>query len=681
MVYLANLLGTSKKGGRMETWKLEATSVEPYYPSYLGNGYLGVQTSPKGTGGRSFIAGVYGGEEEELVEVPRWSGVDFWDGGGWLRLDDGVRGYRQVLDVRRAVLLTGYSWTHGGRRTDFDMAFFVSRSDPHLAVLKFSFVPGYDGEVAVENSLDFGPSDALLPREGGGGAYHIWAEVEARSSGTRIAQAVYISPPEGVVLRQEARFPGSGRVVHRTRLHVERGRRYTFHKYVSFFTSYDSSIPSKDAEDKVAEAKDKGYERLLKEHSEAWARLWEGDILVEDPKLQRRIHACLYHLLSSVREGQDHSIPPMGLSNDGWGGRIFWDAEFFMLPALLPLYPELAESIVRYRFRTFEAARENATRQGYEGAAYPWKSARTGREVSRGGYSREIHVTGDVAWGQWQYWLATGDRDYLRRCAGPIIVETAKFWASRAVYNSEADRYEILGVVPPDESTCETWGLPTVDNSAFTNAIAAWNLRTAARVCRVLGRKPPPEWEEIADKMYLPFDRKLGVYMEYDGYGGHPIKQPDVCQMMFPLEHPMEGKLMARNFDYYLGKADRELGHSFFPSVHPIVACMLGRTEQAYELFGEWEDFFLPPFEVMREVLANDEGIVFLTAIGGFLQNFLYGFAGIRLREDGIEVNPVLPEEISRIIFPRIWFKGRAYSLVVEKRKGRDIYRMEPEAD
>jgi len=667
----------------MEVWELEAASPKPYYRSYLGNGYLGVQTSPDGTGAeppaRSFIAGVYDGEDERLVEIPRWSGVGFWDGHSWLRLNRGeVRNYCQILDTKRALLLTRYTYERGWRATDLDVTFFVSRSDPHLAVIKFSLVPGYDGEVAIENVLDAGPFESLSLREAGGGAYQIWAEVETRGSGAKIAQAVSVFPREEIALRQEVYSPNSKGVGHRFRLQVERGQRYTFYKYVSFFTSYDSSNPLRDAKNKVAEAKDKGYERLLKEHSEAWARLWESDILVEDGKLQRRIHACLYHLLSSVREGQDHSIPPMGLSNDGWGGHIFWDAEFFMLPALLPLHPELARSIVLHRFRTLEAALANAKNQGYEGAAYPWQSARTGKEVSRGGFSREIHITGDVAWAQWQYWLATGDREYLERCAGPIIVETAKFWASRATYNSEADRYEILGVVPPDESTCEVRGLPTVDNSAFTNAIATWNLRTAAEVCRMLGREFPPEWEEMADKMYLPFNPELGVHMEYDGYSGHPIKQPDVGEMIFPLEYPMDRELMAKDFDYYLKKADRELGHSFFPSVHPIVACILGRAEQAYELFREWDDFFLPPFDAMREVLANDKGIVFLTAIGGFLQNFLYGFAGIRMREDGLKVHPVLPEEIPRVVFPRIWFRGRTYRLVVEKKNGRDVYQLEP---
>jgi trehalose/maltose hydrolase-like predicted phosphorylase len=176
--------------------------------------------------------------------------------------------------------------------------------------------------------------------------------------------------------------------------------------------------------------------------------------------------------------------------------------------------------------------------------------------------------------------------------------------------------------------------------------------------------------------MYLPYDPKRNIFLEYDGYNGHLIKQPDVGEMIHPLDCLMSKEAVACNFDYYLKKANMELGHSFFPSVHPIVACILGRRQQAYELFREWDGFFLPPFDVMREILARDQGTVFLTAIGGFLQNFLYGFGGIRLKEDGLKVQPVLSDEIPRITFKRIFFGGKPYQLTVERRADRDTYQL-----
>ncbi|HID94639.1 MAG TPA: glycoside hydrolase family 65 protein [Candidatus Latescibacteria bacterium] len=665
-------------------WELETLSLVPYYRSYLGNGYLGVQVSQDGTGVaadppvRSFIAGVYDGEYEQLVEIPRWSGIGLFNGKGWLTFDEPekITGYRQTLDMKRACLRTQYTWEYRGRATDFDITFFISREDAHLAVLRFSIVPHYEGEIVLENSLNADALDNLNLQQRGSEAGDLWLEVMTRTSNVRIAQVLGISCPDKLTgFKQEVDSPGSKQIRQRLRFKVEEGRRYTVYKYVSLFTSYDLEDPLRGARQRIREAESQGYDRLLKAHCDAWNELWESDILVDDHKLQRRIHSAFYHLLSSVREGQDHSIPPMGLSEDGWGGHIFWDAEVFMLPALLLLHPELAKSMVMYRYRTLGAARANATEQGYEGAAYGWQTGRTGKEASRGGPSKEIHITGDVAWGQWQYYLATQDRGYLENYAGQIIIETAKFWASRVTYNENADRYEILGVVPPDESTCEVHGLPTVDNSVFTNAIAQWNLRTAVKVCEILGRDYPAAWKEIADRMYLPFNQERQIYLEYDGYSGHPIKQPDVGEMIFLLEHPMSQEIIAANFDYYREKADRELGHSFFPSVHPIVACRLGRRQEAYELFVEWDGFFLPPFEVMRECLCN-EGIVFLTSFGGFLQNFLYGFGGIRIGEDGLKVQPLLPDEFSRIIFKRIFYGGKAYRLIVEKKGGQDSYEL-----
>ncbi|MFQ6079830.1 MAG: hypothetical protein ACE5NJ_11960, partial [Thermodesulfobacteriota bacterium] len=442
-------------------WEFETIHLTPYYRSYLGNGYLGVQMSQDGTGAaaeppvRSFIAGVYDGEYEKLVEIPRWSGIRFFNGKNWLNLEK-ITNYCQVLNMKDACFSTRYTWEDQGKVTDFEISFFVSRADVHLAAIQLCFVPHYDGEVTLENSLDGNLFDNLNLQHRGSESDRIWLEVITDIVKVKIAQSVKVLCADGLAgLKQEVDSSGPKGIAQRLWFWVGKGMRYTFYKYVSFFTSYDSQDPLREAREKVAEAEDKGFEQLFQEHSRAWAELWESDILVDDPKLQRRIHSALYHLLSSVRKGQDHSIPPMGLSEDGWGGHIFWDAEFFMLPALLLLHPELARSIVMYRYRTLDAARANAREQGYEGAAYGWQTGRTGREASRGGHSKEIHITGDVAWGQWQYYLATQDRRYLENYAGQIIIETAKFWASRVTYNEKADRYEILHVIPPDESTCE----------------------------------------------------------------------------------------------------------------------------------------------------------------------------------------------------------------------------------
>lgn len=665
----------------------------PYYSSYLGNGYVGVQVSRDGTGFspveklyqsdslartrvKSHIAGVYDGEPEKLVEIPRWSAVAFYTGGDLLTFDDPGRfvAYRQVLDMKRASFLTRYTWESNGRETDFDVSFFVSRADAHLAVLRFSFVTDYDGQVVLENRLDAEDLEAAGVCGRGVKGEMIWLEVAPPSGSVRIAEAAAVTVDQGNLMDRRTDLSLRAGISERLLLEVTAGRRCTVTKIVTFFTSYDSDDPVREAARKAAEARGQGFDSLFGAHCAAWDELWKSDIVVDNHVLQRRIHSALYHLLSSVREGQDHSIPPMGLSFEGWGGKIFWDAEFFMFPALLLLYPQLARSIVAYRRRILDVARANAMKDGYEGAAFDWATGRSGKGMGffrDGGMCNEIHIVGEVAWAQWQYYRATRDRDFLVESAAPIILETARFWASRVVLNEEEDRYEIHGVIPPDESACGADGPRTVDNSAFTNAIARWNLWAAIGVCRILGQDVPDRWEEIADKIYVPWDSELGVFVEYDGYSGHLIKQPDVLHLVHPLDYSMSPDDVRRNFDYYKLKANWRLGHSFFPSVHPIIACRLGRREEAYELFQAWEGYFLPPFGTMRECLAN-EYRVFNTSFGGFLQNFIHGFGGIRVGDDGLLARPVLPAEIPRITFERLFFGGKAYRLVVETVGGKD---------
>lgn len=663
----------------MDAWRLKTTKLEPYYFSYLGNGYLGIQTSKDGIGAyfkaRSFIAGVYDGEYEELVEIPKWSGIFFsvLDSHPFSNLSE-IGNYEQTLDLRKAVLLTKYIWAGPLGPVSFDISFFISRADPHVAAVSYAFSPGREGKVVLETFLDASGLKNLKVVERGTEGDTLWLEVETGLSKIRIAEATRIICEPGPVTVKEIVDDKSARL--KLIFDVKSAENYNVRKYTVFYTSLDSEDPLKSALRKIEECSVKGFEKLFSEHCREWEKIWERDIEVDDPVVQRRIHACIYHLVSSVREGQDYSIPPMGLSNDGWRGHVFWDADFFMFPALILLFPELAKSIVAYRCKTLKAAKEHAKKHGYEGAWYGWQTASSGKEVSRGGYSDEIHIVGDVAWAQWQYYLATGDEEYFKKCAAPIIIETAKFWASRVTYNPEKDRYEILKVIPPDESICEKWGKETVDNSAFTNAIAQWNLKTAIKVCKMLGINCPVKWAEIAEKMYIPFDEERKIILEYEGYDGHPIKQPDVLEMLFPLEHPMTRELMENNFKYYIDKPDKELGHSFCPSIHVVVACRLGKRKEASELFKEWDAFFLPPFEVVREILMHAHGIVMVTSTAGYLLNIIHGFAGIRVTEKGLEVKPLLPESISRIVFKKFFFRGKAYSLIIRRKNGVETYEL-----
>jgi trehalose/maltose hydrolase-like predicted phosphorylase len=241
----------------------------------------------------------------------------------------------------------------------------------------------------------------------------------------------------------------------------------------------------------------------LAESANAWHELWRSDIVAEgDRELQTAIHSMEFYLLGSARADSDFSIPPMGLSTAGYYGHIFWDADTYMFPPLLLLHPDLARPIIMFRSRTLDAARANASRNGYRGAMYPWEAGPDGAETTpRFAYQNalyENHVNGDVALAAWTYYLATGDRNWLERYGYPIIHDTADFWTSRVQYDREHGRYEIGKVVSVNES------LIGVKNDPYTNATAKKNLELAMEAAKALGLSADPKWAEVARKLYLP---------------------------------------------------------------------------------------------------------------------------------------------------------------------------------
>ena len=267
---------------------------------------------------------------------------------------------------------------------------------------------------------------------------------------------------------------------------------------------------------RVVQARARGYDSLAANNARAWARRWETDIVLDgDPALQRVVRSMLFYLLCSADSGTAMGIPPMGLSSAGYYGHVFWDSDTWMFPALVLTHPDVARSMVDFRARTLPAARANARANGYRGAQYPWEADEIGAETTphfaAQNASSEIHVNGDVALAQWQYYLATGDSAWLAREAFPVIRETANFWVSRSTFDSTDGRYHIANVVSVSE------GLIGVTDDAYTNAVARRNLEIATLASRRLGRRVDPRWAGVGAKLHLPYDSASGFYRTYQG--------------------------------------------------------------------------------------------------------------------------------------------------------------------
>lgn len=684
---------------------LKTERLEPYTPTYLGNGYFSMVTSQHGTRPTpSYMAWVFDhgeGDVPRIAALPAWNEINFFNGASWLNDappdEKTLRSFQQSLDMRSGYLETSYRWVDGEKSASITARAFVSRSDPNLAALRLDVVPDYSGPVKVSfplrgwkapKRLPLGQLERLEPGQGGianlwypghmevkarhaesdlrGGLLWLVSRAEGRT--TAAAQAAAAAWPDELPNLTVRSILSEDSASIEVGFEAEATKQYTFYKYVAIFSSRDAPDPLEEAKKLAQSARARGYDELFNQHAGAWHALWQTDILVEgDAELQRFVRSMIFHLLGSIRQGTEFGMPPMGLSSAGYYGHIFWDADTWIFPALLVMHPEIAKSIVMFRYRTLEAAKLNARLNGYRGAMYPWESDELGQESTpRFAYQNalyENHITGDVALAQWQYYLATADRQWLARYGYPVIRETADFWVSRVTYNRAKDRYEIKKVVSVDESSIG------VDNEAYTNAVAKKNLDIARAAGRLLGEKINPAWEEVSRKLYIPYDAQRQYHPEFEG--APPWKGPVghvVPLLSYPLELPMSEQAKRNDLLNAVKSATEFSAVMMLPTFYPIVAAELGDARLLDELFPKsYRPYLRPPFNVLSEGPTND-AINFLTGAGGFLQQFIYGYTGLRLGEEGLvqRFKPLLPSQIRKLVLKNLSVRGRRLDIAVE---------------
>lgn len=677
--YLCFLLGAALVASGESTFTFDALRLAPYTASYLGNGLMGCETAPLGTTPtRCFLAGVYdhtAGDVPRIASIAAWNEMDLFNGERWLNAGGALpklESYRQTLDMYDGTLHSTYRWRERHRALQITAEEFVSRADAHLAAVRFTIVPEFAGTVRVKLPLRNWPP----PRRYGlermqklddaaqKNPWLIWypghltvsnvqasasagqglLSLAARSPGyaTEIGEAVALAWSSSAHV--ELSRDGQGAVALLA-LNVQPGVRYTFTKYAATIVGTYGGRPQERARQAALSARRAGWQALLTANASAWHKLWESDIVVEgDPKLQRAIHSMLYYLLAAARAESSLSVPPMGLSNAGYYGHIFWDADTFVFPALLLLHPEIAHSLVEFRSRTIEAARRNASRNSFQGAMYPWEADPEGVEATPRfagqNASYENHINGDIALAAWQYWLATGDHRWLEHDCWPILRDTADFWSSRVTFNAKRDRYEIGNVVAVNES------LVGVSNDPYTNAIARKNLELAGAAARELKKEPHPKWREIAAKMYVP--------------------ESDSALLWFPLDLPFTTRQTQQALDHMLAEVQRgELGAMMGGEFYPILAAQLGERKLIGQLLPPlWQPYLRPPFNVIAETPSN-RNMNFVTGAGAFLQQFVFGYTGLRLGEHGLETKyrPVLPPGVHRLTLQNIPLRGKRQRL------------------
>ena len=623
-------------------WVIEAKNINPnnYYGITVANGMIGLVSSPNPMQvGDVVLNGVYDRYQRGRVSniLKTFNHMNMTLDIDGRRVDAAqMSGYSQALDMKKAVLKTQFDI---GTKATVRTELMALRHLPYTAMQIFEIKAHVD-LVATPASVIEAPNHLVQPQS-------FFAEIDRPHVKIPLMTSVAKSPSGQLTVAASNSFifdlpHGSEPSLihedwdynrHLTKFHIKlkAGDSFRFAVVGSTLSSAHSPDPQNEAERLTIYAKLEGTKRLLERHMADWEKLWQSDISIpNDPDQTRDLRSALYHLYSFARAGTSYSLSPMGLSGLGYNGHVFWDTELWMYPPLLMLQPELAKSLLEYRFERLAAAKQNAFSHGYAGAMFPWESSLDGTEDTpvwalTGPFQQ--HISSCISWAFWKYYQVSKDETWLRERAWPVMEAVADFWCSR-VERKGPNKYEINNVIGANE-----WQ-ENIDNNAFTNAMAITVLRYTAQAATILGKKINPDWLHVAENIPI-IKFSDGTTRENASYSGEMIKQADVNLLAYPLEFWKEEDPIKKDLAYYESRMAPD-GPAMGFAILSILHAQLGNSEKAYQIFlSSYKPNEVPPFGVLAET-AGGTNPYFATGAGGMLQAILSGFGGLRITDQGI---------------------------------------------
>ena len=717
-----------------------------HYPgTYLGGGYNRLRTT---------IAGLIV-ENEDLVNFPNWLVLEF-------RLADQpwfdlkavrILAYRQELDLRHGMLLRTIRFEDElGRRSRLQERRLISMRDMHLGALSVELTPeNWSGHVTVRSAIDgrVVNAGAKLYRKFNNthleplaeeivGKDIVYLLVRTCQSHLHVAQAARTQAfLDGQHLEVERRMiQEPGYIGQELEMELHKGKPFVVEKLVALYTSRDYAISECGLEARKAIARAKSFDMVMADHILAWKHLWRHfDVHLQPAasgftlNVPMLLRLNMFHLLQTVSPnsiGLDIGVPPRGWTGEAYQGHIFWD-ELFIFPFFNYRMPEITRSLLMYRYRRLGEARAAAQHAGYKGAMFPWQSGSNGREETqtfnlnarshrwmRDNTYLQRHVGSAIAYNVWQYFQVTNDLEFLQSYGAEMILDIARFWSSIATLNDARGRYEIHGVMGPDEfhDSYPNSATPGLNNNAYTNLMAVWVLCRALEVLALLSdmrraqltiqlglsKEELTRWEDISRRMYLPFHDD-GIISQFEGYetlrefdwedyqaryeniqrldlileAEHDspnhyklAKQADVLMLFYlfsaeelgelfaRLDYPFEYQTIPRNVAYYAGR----LSHGS-TLCRVVCAWVLARSDRprAMNLFAE---------ALQSDVNDIQQGTtaegIHLGAMAGTVDLVQRVSTGIEIKSDVLRLNPELPQEIERLD-TRIRYRGQTLDL------------------
>ncbi len=651
-----------------DVWTIKATNINPsnYFGETVANGMIGIVSSPDPFKVKDVVLNgafdLYGrGRVSNILKTFNFLNMYLDVDGQRIESFKQVQNVQQTLDMKHASLTTTFDY---GDKATVSYTYYSLRHLPYTALV--------DVTIKAKTNIQIVPASVMEAPDMLKDVGNYFNQIDRPHVTISLLTSTAKSPTGKLLMAASNSFlfdephGSEPAVIHemwdnnmhllKFKKNLKAGETYHFAVVGSAITSAHDDDPLNEAERLTIFASLEGTKRLLQFHNAAWDSLWKSDIIIDgDDATQRQVHSMIYHLYSFARSGTAYSLSPMGLSGLGYNGHAFWDTELWMFPSLLLLQPDIAKSLLEYRYQRLETAKHNAFSHGYKGAMFPWESAASGNEETpvwalSGPF--EHHISADIAIAAWNYYSVTGDKAWLRERGYPLLKETADFWASRVERNGPG-HYDIKNVVAADE-----WA-ENVDNNAFTNAAARANLKYATDAAKLLGITPDADWMNVYNNIpILKFAD--GVTKEYKSYNGEKIKQADVNLLAYPLHEVTGVTAIKRDLDYYEPRVGE--GPAMTHAIFSILYSRLGMPDSAYTAFKVgFEPNQRPPFGVIAET-ATGNNPYFSTGAGGMIQAMLNGFGGLEITSNGIiQLKTKLPSQWKSLTLTGIGVGKKTY--------------------
>ncbi|MCD6133388.1 MAG: glycoside hydrolase family 65 protein [Deltaproteobacteria bacterium] len=690
----------------------------------LGNGYLGVRAVleeiPLGAMPGTYIAGVYDkmfSQVAELVNLPNPFNFTATAEGEKIALGImDVLKHQRILNLKKGLLLRHTLYQSSKEhRFDYQCLRFVSMKNKNTGVMQIALTPLDSAcEIDINTQIDTSVYNGPILTEGQKRHFRIKELGQFRNAGYLLVQTP--EKKHTIVYWSGLYYEINGRKILAKdsilKIKLKKGQTIIFTKIfcIKCFPSQSKIVKHKrEAFKKFYKVLHTEFDVLVEEHIKSWEKLWQkAGILVEGKAdLQQNIRFNIYHMLiCAPADNGFSSIGARTLTGEGYRGHIFWDAEIFLMPFYLFTMPKIAKNILLYRCSRLKRAREIAKKLKFRGIMFPWESADTGEEETPA-WARDIdgsitkvythkmehHITADIAYAVYNYFIATGDERFMERYGYEVLFETARFWVSRAEYNKEKNRYEINHVIGPDEFHVN------VNNNAYTNMMAKWNLTVARKMFYKIREDAPSvsqrlqrklklkceevkNWKKVASLISINMNKE-GVIEQFDGYfklkkviltetdeNGMPVlprglkikelaktqlvKQADTLMLLYLLSDNFDLKTKKVNYDFYIKRTLHK--SSLSPSIHSILALECRDLHRAYDLFN------VSLCIDINNLYGNTKDGIHGACLGGTWQAIVFGFAGISIKEERLFIDPRMPRSWKRMIFSLFW-KGKRLKL------------------